>query len=53
MNRLGTARRASPPCAHIRRVRERVLGPDHPDTVATRRAVEELARQGDGAGLEG
>jgi hypothetical protein len=30
-------------------IRERVLGPDHPDTVATRRAVEELAAEGGGA----
>jgi hypothetical protein len=34
-------------------IRERVLGPDHPDTVATRRALEELAAEGDGAGAEG
>ena len=30
-------------------IRERVLGPDHPDTVATRRALAELAGEGDGA----
>jgi tetratricopeptide (TPR) repeat protein len=30
-------------------IRERVLGPDHPDTVATRRALEELAAEEDGA----
>jgi tetratricopeptide (TPR) repeat protein len=30
-------------------IRERVLGPDHRDTVATRRALEELAAEGDGA----
>jgi hypothetical protein len=29
-------------------IRERVLGPDHPDTVATRRALAELAGEGDG-----
>ena len=29
-------------------IRERALGPDHPDTVATRRALEELAAEGDG-----
>jgi hypothetical protein len=29
-------------------IRERVLGPDHPDTVATRRALAELAAGGDG-----
>jgi tetratricopeptide (TPR) repeat protein len=34
-------------------IREHVLGPDHPDTVATRRALEELAAEGDGAGAEG
>jgi hypothetical protein len=34
-------------------IRERVLGPDHPDTAATRRALEELAAEGDGAGAEG
>jgi len=34
-------------------IRERVLGPEHPDTVATRRALEELAAEGDGAGAEG
>jgi tetratricopeptide (TPR) repeat protein/transcriptional regulator with XRE-family HTH domain len=28
-------------------IRERVLGPDHPDTVATRRALAELAAEGD------
>jgi hypothetical protein len=27
-------------------IRERVLGPDHPDTVATRRALAELAVEG-------
>jgi tetratricopeptide (TPR) repeat protein len=31
---------------------ERVLGPDHPDTVATRRALEELAGEGDGTGAD-
>jgi hypothetical protein len=31
-------------------IRERILGPDHPDTVATRRALEELAGDGAGAG---
>jgi Tetratricopeptide repeat len=34
-------------------IRERVLGPDHPDTVATRRALAELAAEGDGAGTDG
>ena len=29
-------------------IRERVLGPDHPDTVGTRRALAELAADGDG-----
>jgi len=29
-------------------IRERALGPDHPDTVATRRALAELAAEGDG-----
>jgi tetratricopeptide (TPR) repeat protein/transcriptional regulator with XRE-family HTH domain len=29
-------------------IREHALGPDHPDTVATRRAVAELAEEGDG-----
>jgi hypothetical protein len=28
-------------------IREHVLGPDHPDTVATRRALAELAAEGD------
>jgi hypothetical protein len=28
-------------------IRERVLGSDHPDTVATRRALAELAVEGD------
>jgi Tetratricopeptide repeat len=34
-------------------IRERVLGPEHPDTVATRRALQELAAEGDGAGPDG
>jgi tetratricopeptide (TPR) repeat protein len=34
-------------------IRERVLGPEHPDTVATRRDLEELAAEADGAGVEG
>jgi tetratricopeptide (TPR) repeat protein len=34
-------------------IRERVLGPDHPDTVSTRRALEELAGEGDGADTGG
>ena len=34
-------------------IREHVLGHDHPDTVATRRALEELASEGDGAGAKG
>jgi tetratricopeptide (TPR) repeat protein/transcriptional regulator with XRE-family HTH domain len=29
-------------------IRERVLGPDHPDTVETKRALAELAAEGDG-----
>ena len=33
-------------------IRERVLGPDHPDTVATRRALEELAGAGDALGTD-
>jgi hypothetical protein len=31
-------------------IRERFLGPDHPDTVATRRALAELAAEGGGPG---
>jgi Tetratricopeptide repeat len=31
-------------------IRERVLGPDHPDTVTTRRALAELAAEDDGPG---
>ena len=31
-------------------IRERVLGQNHPDTVATRRALAELAAEGEGAG---
>jgi len=31
-------------------IRERVLGPDHADTVATRRALTELAAEGEGTG---
>jgi tetratricopeptide (TPR) repeat protein len=34
-------------------IRERVLGPDHPDTVATRRALAELAAEGGGPGARG
>ena len=34
-------------------IRERVYGPDHPDTVATRRALAELAAEGDGAATDG
>ena len=29
-------------------LREHVLGPDHPDTVTTRRALAELAAEGEG-----
>jgi hypothetical protein len=34
-------------------IRERVLGPDHPDTVASRRALEELAAEANGAAGDG
>jgi hypothetical protein len=34
-------------------IRERVLGPDHPDTVATRRALAELAAEADGPAAGG
>ena len=34
-------------------IRERVLGPDHPDTVATRSALAELAAEGDGPAAGG
>jgi hypothetical protein len=32
---------------------ERVLSPDHPDTVATGRALEELAAEADGSAADG
>jgi hypothetical protein len=32
---------------------ERVLGPDHPDTVATRRALEEMAAETNGSAAGG
>jgi Tetratricopeptide repeat len=34
-------------------IRKRVLGPNHPDTVATRRDLEELAAEGDGPAARG
>jgi hypothetical protein len=34
-------------------IRERVLGPDHPDTVATRHALAELAAEADAPATDG
>jgi hypothetical protein len=34
-------------------IRERVLGPDHPDTIATRRALAELDAPGGGPPADG
>ena len=34
-------------------IRERVLGPHHPDTVATRRALEELGAEAGGPAADG
>jgi len=34
-------------------IRERVLGADHPDTVATRRALADLEAEGDGPAAAG
>jgi tetratricopeptide (TPR) repeat protein/DNA-binding XRE family transcriptional regulator len=41
---------ARPLFEHALAIRERVLGPDHPSTAATRRGLEEMAAEGDGAG---
>src|SRR5207253_731311 len=41
--RLGDPTAARPLFERALAIRERVLGPDHPDTAATRRALEELA----------
>jgi tetratricopeptide (TPR) repeat protein/DNA-binding XRE family transcriptional regulator len=44
----GDAAAARPLVERALAIRERVLGSDHPDTVATRRALAELAAEGDG-----
>ena len=44
----GNAAAARPLLERALAIRERVLGPDHPDTVATRRALADLAAEGDG-----
>ena len=40
---------ARPPLERAVTMRERVLGPGHPHSVATRRALAELAAEGDDA----
>ena len=46
--RPGRVTAAKPFLGRALAIRERALGPDHPDTVSTRRALAEMAAEGDG-----